>query len=393
MPYFRRVSRRLYWIVLGIALLVGVGAGAAISIVRSSSAPASPVVTTPPVAVSNPQLDPGAALSGLAPGFTLTDQFGKRVTLRSFRGKVVVLSFNDPECTTICPLTTTAMLHAKELLGPAAAGVQLLGVGANPEATEVKWVRAYSRAHGMLHKWDFLTGSLPELRRVWRAYGIEAAVVNDAIDHTPATYVIDARGRLSRLYMTEMAYSSVDQLGYEMAQSLAALLPGHPRLRGSQSLAAIQLLGPRERVTLARPGGGSVRLGPGSGPHLVLFFDTWETEVSNLTAALKGLNGYQAAARRAGLPPLVAVDEGRVERSPGALPTFLRSLPHPLSYPVGVDDSGRVADGYRVQDSPWLELVSGSGRFLFYEDVAVKGWPTTPQLLAKVRAALARANG
>jgi hypothetical protein len=115
--------------------------------------------------------------------------------------------------------------------------------------------------------------------------------------------------------------------------------------------------------------------------------------VSNLTAALEGLNGYQAAARRAGLPPLVAVDEGRVERSPGAVPTFLRSLPHPLSYPVGVDESGRVADGYRVQDSPWLELVSGSGRFLFYEDIAVKGWPTTPQLLAKVRAALARANG
>jgi hypothetical protein len=43
-----------------------------------------------------------------------------------------------------------------------------------------------------------------------------------------------------------------------------------------------------------------------------------------------------------------------------------------------------------VQDSPWLELVSGSGRFLFYEDLAAKGWPTLPQLLAKVHAALAR---
>ncbi len=387
------MSRRLHWIVLGIALLVGVGAGAAISIVHSSSAPASPVLTTPSVAVSNPRLDPGTALRGAAPGFTLTDQFGKRVSLSSFRGKVVVLSFNDPECTTICPLTTTALLHAKQLLGPAAASrVQLLGIGANPEATEVKWVRAYSRAHGMLHKWDFLTGSLPELKRVWRAYGIEAAVVNDAIDHTPATYVIDARGRFSRLYITPMAYSSVNQLAYEIAQSLSALLPGRPQLHATQSLAPISLLGPRKAVTLPRPGGGTVRLGPGSGPHLVLFFDTWETETSNLTAALEGLNHYQAAARRAGLPPLVAVDEGGVERAPGALPSFLRSLPRPLSYPIGVENSGRVADGYRVQDSPWLELVSGSGRFLFYEDIAVKGWPTTPQLLAKVRAALARAK-
>ena len=56
----------------------------------------------------------------------------------------------------------------------------------------------------MLHKWRFLTGSLPELKRVWRAYGIEAAVVKGLIDHTPATYVIDSRGRLSRLYLTQM---------------------------------------------------------------------------------------------------------------------------------------------------------------------------------------------
>jgi cytochrome oxidase Cu insertion factor (SCO1/SenC/PrrC family) len=384
-----RVSRRLHWLVLGIALLVGIAAGAAISIAHSSGAPASPVVT--PTLIANPQLDPGAPLDAVAPGFTLTDQFGKRISLSSLRGKVVVLSFNDPVCTTICPLTTTALLHAKKLLGPAAGNVELLGIGANPEKTQVKWVRAYSRAHRMMHKWRFLTGSLPELRRVWRAYGIEAAVINDEIDHTPATYVIDSRGRESRLYMTQMAYSSVDQLGYELAQSIAALLPGRPRLQGMQSLAPIGLLGPKKRVTLPRAGGGRVRLGPGSGPHLVLFFDTWETEVADLSAQLQALNAYQAAARRDGLPPLVAIDEGKVEPSPRALPSFLRSLEHPLSFPVAVDASGRVADGYRVQDSPWLELVSGSGRFLFYEDLA-DGWPTTSQLLAKVHAALARAK-
>jgi cytochrome oxidase Cu insertion factor (SCO1/SenC/PrrC family) len=383
------VSRRLHWTVLGIALFVGVGIGAAIEVVHSSGAPAEPLITTPPVAT--PPVDPGTKLSGAAPGFTLTDQFGQRVSLRSLRGKVVVLSFNDPKCTTICPLTTTALLRAKDLLGPSASRVELLGVGANPQATGVKWVRAYSSAHRMLHKWRFLTGSLTELKRVWRAYGIEAAVVNGAIDHTPATYVIDSRGRFSRLFVTAMSYSSVDQLGYEMAQSLAALLPGHPRLHGSEPLGAIDLLGPRSQVTLPRTGGGMVRLGPGSGPHLVLFFDTWETEVADLNAQLQALDTYQAAAKKAGLPPLVAIDEGKVEASPRALPKLLRSLPHPLAYPVAIDASGRVADGYRVQDSPWLELVSGSGRFLFYQDLA-KGWPTQAQLLAKVHAALARAK-
>ena len=384
------MSRRLYWIVLGVALGVGVSVGVTISAIRSSGAPASPVSTT--AAIANPQLDPGTRLSGAAPGFTLTDQFGKRVSLRSFRGKVVVLSFNDPQCTTICPLTTTALLHAKELLGSAASHVQLLGIGANPEATQVKWVRAYSKAHGMLHKWRFLTGSLPELKRVWRAYGIEAQVVQGLIDHTPATYVLDSRGRFSRLYMTVMAYSSVNQLGYEIAQSIAALLPGHPRLRGMQPLGEISLIGPRTPVTLPRAGGGTVKLGRGSGPHLVLFFDTWETEVSNLTAGLERLARYAAAGSGPARPPLVAIDEAGVEPSGQALPRFLHSLPHPLGYPVAIDTNGRVADGYRVQDSPWLELVDASGRILFYEDVAVEGWPTPAQLLRKVHAAQAHAK-
>ena len=375
---------------LAIALAVGVGIGAAIAIARSSGAPQTPLSATPSPAYTSPNLDPGTRLNGAAPDFTLTDQFGKRVSLSSLRGKAVVIAFNDPECTTICPLTTTALLQAKKLLGPAASQVDLLGIGANPEATEVKFVRAYSKAHDMLHKWRFLTGSLPQLKRVWRAYGIEAAVINDAVDHTPATYVVDPRGRLSRLFMTQMAYSSVNQLGYELARSISAVLPGHPRLQKTQSLSPVGLLGPKEAVTLPRAGGGNVRLGPGSGPHLVLFFDTWETEVTDLSAQLEALNRYQAAATRDGLPPLVAIDEAGVEASPRALPRFLENLPHPLSYPVAVDESGRVADGYRVQDSPWLELVSGSGRFLFYEDLAVKGWPTLPQLLAKVHAGLAR---
>jgi cytochrome oxidase Cu insertion factor (SCO1/SenC/PrrC family) len=381
------VSRRLHWTILGIALAIGLGIGAVIAAAGSSNEPATPVADTQTPAMANPNLDPGARLNAVAPDFTLTDQLGKRVSLHALRGKVVVLSFNDPECTTICPLTTTAMLRAKQLLGPAASKVALIGIGANPEKTQVKWVRAYSKAHGMLHKWRFLTGSLPELKRVWRSYYIEAAVVNGAIDHTPATYVIGPTGRESRLYQTAMAYSSVNQLGYELAQSVAALLPGRPQLHGTVSLAAPAIHGPRNSVMLPRMGGGSVRLGPGSGPHLVLFFDTWETEVTNLSAQLEALNHYQATARRQGLPPLVAIDEAGVEASPDALPRFLRSLPHPLSYPVVVDRTGTVADGYRVQDSPWLELVSGKGRFLFYEDLAVKGWPTLKQLLRQVRVA------
>src|ERR1700691_2626234 len=60
-------------------------------------------------AAENPDVAPGTKLPGVpAPDFTLTDQFGRRVSLRQFRGKVLVIAFVDARCTTVCPLTTVS---------------------------------------------------------------------------------------------------------------------------------------------------------------------------------------------------------------------------------------------------------------------------------------------
>ena len=374
----------------GVAVLV-VAAGALVAAAVLGSHLRSRTISGSRAAIANPVLDPGTPLSQRAPEFTLTDQFGQSVSLRSYRGKVVILAFNDPVCTTVCPLTTTAMIEAKALLGAAGSKVQLLGVAANPTYTGVKWVRAYSEAHQMMHQWRFLTGSLTQLKRVWHDYGIEAQLVNGQIDHTPALYVIDQQGRLSRLFMSQMAFSSVDQLGQELAQSAAALLPDHPTVAAKVSYKEVQFIDPGTAFALPRAGGGTIHLGPSSSPHLFLFFGTWTKEVTDLTRQLDALDAYQSTAARHRLPSLIAVDEASVEPSPSALPHFLHDLPRPLSYPVAIDRSGRVADGYRVQDQPWLVLISASGQFLWYHDVSVLGWPSRASLLRDVRQALARA--
>src|SRR6516164_3136172 len=128
-------AMRMRWLAWSAALVAGMAGGIGIAAARQAPAEA-PQGIPEAQTIANPRLDPGTRLNTIAPAFTLTDQFGRKVSLSSFRGKVVVLSFNDPQCTTICPLTTTAMLHAKQLLGPAAANVELLGIGANPEKTE-----------------------------------------------------------------------------------------------------------------------------------------------------------------------------------------------------------------------------------------------------------------
>jgi len=274
------------------------------------------------------------------------------------------------------------MVLARQLLGPAGASVQLLGVNANPQANSVADVLAYSRAHAMVNQWDFLTGSDAQLRAAWSAYHIAVQIEQGQIDHTPALFVINQRGREQEIYLTHMAYSSVGQSAQVLAQEVASLLPGHPKLASQQSLATIPAQTPAARVTLpVAVSGAPVALGPGQ-PRLVLFFATWLSEVSDLSSELTGLNAYVQAAERDHLPQLVAVDETVTEPSVQAVRAYLRGLGG-LRYPAALDTTGQVADGYGVQDQPWFVLVSVSGTIIWSHD----GWLAAPALEAETRRA------
>jgi cytochrome oxidase Cu insertion factor (SCO1/SenC/PrrC family)/thiol-disulfide isomerase/thioredoxin len=339
---------------------------------------------------SNPSLDPGTTLHGLAPDFTLSDQLGQPVSLHAFRGRVVILAFNDSECTTICPLTTTAMLDAKAMLGSAGARVQLLGVDANPKALSVEDVLSYSRLHGMLDAWQFLTGSYAELKRVWKAYSIGTDINQRTVDHTPAVFIIGPDGQLAKLYVTQPSYAAVDQFAQILATEAARLLPDHPAVNSNLSYQPIPGTSPATSATLPSADGGTVSVGPKAGARLYLFFATWDQEITSLAGQMQALGGYQREATARGLPPLTAVDEARVEPS-GALSRFLSGLAHPLPYPVALDRSGRLADGYEVEGEPWFVLVTADGQIAWYWQVATSGWLTTEGLTREVRNALARA--
>jgi cytochrome oxidase Cu insertion factor (SCO1/SenC/PrrC family) len=378
----RRARRARRPLIAALLAATAVAAAGCSSAGRTSSATAA---DQQKLAAANPDLDPGTALHGIkAPDFTLTNQFGQQMSLRAFRGKVVILAFTDSECTTVCPLTTQSMLAAKQLLGAAGKRVQLLGVDANPEATAVSDVKAYSSAHQMLNQWDFLTGTDKQLAAVWKAYDIYVAIEKGQIDHTPAVYIIDGSGREQKLYLTTMAYASITQAGQVMAQEVSSLLPGHPKLARTESLAHIVGLGPTKAATLPALPSGSLTIGPGK-PHLVMFFDTCLDETSNLKAELFDLDQYVQTARGSGLPGLVAVDEQAAEPSAGTVRSYLAGLGKPLGYPVALDQTGRLADGYAVQDQPWFVLTSATGQILWKHD----GWLPVSQLTAAVRTAAA----
>jgi hypothetical protein len=182
-----------------------------------------------------------------------------------------------------------------------------------------------------------------------------------------------------------MAYASIGQAGQLLAQEASRLLPGHPKLRSQQSLAQVKGITPKDSTRVPAATSGSISLGPGR-PRMVMFFATWLGETSPLADRLAGLNDYARAARRDKLPPLVALDEAVSEPSSATARSYLAQLARQgkrLSYPVGLDATGRIADGYGVQDLPWFALVSASGKIIWRHD----GWVSASALAAAARRA------
>ncbi len=160
----------------------------------------------------------GFPMSGQpAPDFKLIDQFGQSVSLSSLRGREVVLAFIDARCTSLCPLTAEILYNAKARLGPSAAGqVALVAINANPTATSIPEVQAWSIKHGMLHQWLFLTGTAKQLQSIYRLYEVYDQVNSGgSVVHDPVTFIIDAKGR-EQLYFETLDSNSKSDLNSQV---------------------------------------------------------------------------------------------------------------------------------------------------------------------------------
>jgi cytochrome oxidase Cu insertion factor (SCO1/SenC/PrrC family) len=122
------------------------------------------------------------------------------VTLASLRGKVVLLAFLDPVCTSDCPLIAQELRDAGQLLGTASRKVELVAVVNNPIYHQVADTQAFDRQEHLnqVPNWLYLTGSVPQLQQIWKEYGIAAVTLpaGSMIGHNDVAYVIDQAGHV-----------------------------------------------------------------------------------------------------------------------------------------------------------------------------------------------------
>jgi protein SCO1 len=125
-----------------------------------------------------------------AADFRLHDQRGRLVTMRTYRGRAVVVTFMYSTCPDVCPLTAQQIRGALNLLG---RPVPVLAISVDPVGDTPAHVRAFLTRQHMAGRMRYLTGTSAQLAPVWRAYGIQPQTA--ASTHTADTVLVDARGR------------------------------------------------------------------------------------------------------------------------------------------------------------------------------------------------------
>ena len=182
-------------VIAGIAALGVIIVGAAPMAFAAVNKTADPI-TAEALSGTNGQLDTPA------PNFTLTSQDGRQVSLASLRGKVVLLSFLNPVCTTDCPIIAAEMRVADAMLGSKASDAELVSVVANPTYTSVAYTRAFDLQEGLntLPNWLYLTGTVSQLATVWHDFGIEVEDLpaGAMAAHNDVAFVISAKGEVQQ---------------------------------------------------------------------------------------------------------------------------------------------------------------------------------------------------
>jgi protein SCO1/2 len=162
-----------------------------------------------------PPLGPATALHMPAPGedvpdFSFTDQNGKHISLKQYRGKVLLVTFIYTRCPfpDFCPRVSSnfAEIYKQLATNAALAGTRLLSISFDPEHDTPKVLRDYgfSVAHthepALFSRWEFAAPSTSDLPRIAAFFALTVKPEGGLITHNLSTAVIGPDGKIVKWY-------------------------------------------------------------------------------------------------------------------------------------------------------------------------------------------------
>jgi cytochrome oxidase Cu insertion factor (SCO1/SenC/PrrC family) len=311
--------------------------------------------------------------------FTLVNQYGRPTSLDQFKGKAVILSFNDDQCPDLCTLLAQSIVVANRDLGRAARHVVFLSVNVNPFYPEVSAVRSWTKSHGLAgeRNWVFTTGSPAQLEKVWQDYGtyVHLDQASKTVQHSTQMFFINPQGKDQAVASFGSNAANTSLFAHDMAQMAVDLLPasqqvavgGPPTPSASQSDAAVGAHAPSFSLPVLGAPARTFSSASLRGRYAVVNF--WS---STCTACVQELPHVEQAAKDLGNQvAFVGID---VADAPGAGRAFARRAG--VTYQLASDSSGSVAGAYQISGLPFTVILGPRGTLL----IRHPGSLTTEQL-------------
>jgi protein SCO1/2 len=155
--------------------------------------------------------------------FTLTDDTGRAVTARDYRGKTVLLYFGYTSCPDECPTTLSKLALALKSTKDHGAGAAVLFVTVDPQRDSAGRLRAYTSAFGP--QFVGLRGTPQELTelskryRITYSYGKPGKNGDYEVMHSSGVFVFDGTGRSRLLVLpndpTDAITADLDRMARE----------------------------------------------------------------------------------------------------------------------------------------------------------------------------------
>ncbi len=182
-----------------LALLVGLGGTIALNRALShapAQARSAQAVYLPPV---------GGAPQP-APDFRLPDQAGQLVSLSALRGREVLVTFMDPQCTSLCPIMGQEIGSIESSL-PANVDPVLLVVSVAPNRTATN-VSTFVSKVSWRPGWHWLLGNQAQLQAVWETWQVNVIPAADVV-HDEVLFVVNPQGQMVAEYNAPLGISEV----------------------------------------------------------------------------------------------------------------------------------------------------------------------------------------
>jgi protein SCO1 len=150
-----------------------------------------------------------------APPLALDNYLGTPVNLASYRGKAVLVTFLYTHCPDVCPLIASHLHTALGGMGTAERRrLVIVAVSVDPRGDTRDTVAQFLAAHEMTGQMQYLIGSAPALRAVWKRWGIAdapqgSAANPDLVAHSALIYGITAHGRIAEVFPANFAPAQI----------------------------------------------------------------------------------------------------------------------------------------------------------------------------------------